>query len=132
MRNYNSEATSETQIMEKKKKNRLLVRKGQKYVNLKIAEIPFFFAEGKLVFAYDREGNKYICDENLSQLADGLDAAVFFRASRKYLVNIDYIKSFQSFERVKLLLELNVPDMKHRIIISQVTTPLFKNWINTV
>jgi len=77
----------------------------------------------------DKEEKKYLCDRNLSALEQELDEAMFFRANRKYIVNIQYIRGFKSFEKVKLEVNLTLPTINHNIIVSQETAPLFKKWI---
>jgi DNA-binding LytR/AlgR family response regulator len=51
---------------------------------------------------------------------------MFFTANRKYIVNINYIKSFRSYDKVKLLLEFSIPDNTHQVIVSQEKAPEFK------
>lgn len=72
----------------------------------------------------------HIIDKNLSDLEDGLDRAVFFRVNRQYIVNIAFIKSFKAYEKVKLQVDLSMPELNHRIIVSQETAPFFRRWIS--
>jgi len=81
------------------------------------------------VYLIDKHRSKYLYDKNLSELEIELDPAIFFRANRKYIVNINYIKSYKTFEKVKLILELIIPDIQHQIILSQETAPEFKKWL---
>ena len=59
-----------------------------------------------------------------------MDPSVFFRANRQYLVNINFVKGFKAYERVKILLDLSITMNGHQIIISQETAPQFRKWIN--
>jgi DNA-binding LytR/AlgR family response regulator len=77
----------------------------------------------------DRNGRKYMVDKNLSDLEQELDDKTFFRANRQYILNIDYIKSFKPYERVKLWVDLTIPDVDHSIIVSQETAPFFRKWL---
>ena len=114
----------------KKKKTRLIVRKGAEHIALKVEDIAFIYRDNTIVIAIDKEEKKYLCDRNLSALEEELDEALFFRVNRKYLVNIQYIRSYKTFEKVKLELHLTLPSNGHQIIISQETAPLFKKWIH--
>ncbi|MBK5272184.1 MAG: LytTR family transcriptional regulator DNA-binding domain-containing protein, partial [Bacteroidia bacterium] len=58
-----------------------------------------------------------------------LNSEIFFRANRKYILNINYIKSYKAFEKVKLILEFTIPEIEHRVVISQETAPEFRKWI---
>jgi DNA-binding LytR/AlgR family response regulator len=112
------------------KKNRLIIKKGQENIILKIEDVLFFYTDNSIVYLLDKYGYKYIYDHNLTSLESWLDIEMFFRANRKYLVNINYIKSYKAFEKVKLIIDLTVPGIEHRIIISQETAPFFKKWIS--
>jgi DNA-binding LytR/AlgR family response regulator len=81
------------------------------------------------VYVLDRSGRKYLADKNLSDLEAELDTKTFFRANRQYIINVDYIKGFKPYERVKLQVDLTLPDLNHCIIISQETAPQFRKWI---
>jgi len=111
------------------KKTRIIVKKGLENIAVKTEDILLFYTENKMVYVVDRQKAKYIYDKNLSILASELDPAVFFRANRKYVVNVNFIKSYKTYEKVKLILELSVPDVHHQIIISQETSAEFKKWM---
>jgi DNA-binding LytR/AlgR family response regulator len=112
-----------------KKKTRLLVRKGLEHMALLYDDIALFHTENKVVYVFDKCGKKYLADKNLSDLEQQLDKSRFFRVNRQYIVNINFIRSFKAFERVKLQVELTVSDLHHNIFVSQETAPLFKKWL---
>ena len=112
-----------------KKKTRLLVRKGLENISLRLDEIALFYTENKIVYVVDQSGKKYLADKNLTDLEDELDETTFFRANRQYIVNINFVKGFKAYEKVKLLVDLNVPEINHCIIISQETAPAFRKWM---
>lgn len=111
------------------KRKRILLRKGIENLTLPLSEIVLFYTENKIVHAIDRNGRKYMVDKNLSDLEAELDDQTFFRANRQYILNIDFIKSFKPYERVKLWVDLTLPDIDHSIIVSQETAPLFRKWL---
>jgi len=112
-----------------RKKNRLMVKRGLEHISLKMDDIVLFYTENKLVFVTDAVGKKYVAENNLSDLEELLDSSQFFRVNRQYIVNINFIRGFRPFEKVKLLLELNMPELKHHIVISQESSPEFRRWI---
>jgi DNA-binding LytR/AlgR family response regulator len=121
-----------TQLMQyvsSRKRSRILVRKGIENITMQLSDIVLFFTENKIVHAVDRNGRKYMVDKNLSDLEAELDDNTFFRANRQYILNINFIKSFKPYERVKLWVDLTVPDIDHSIIVSQETAPLFRKWL---
>jgi DNA-binding LytR/AlgR family response regulator len=120
----------EEQVNEMKKiKSRLIVRKGEENIALKLEEIAFIYRDNAVVFVVDSEQRKYLCNKNLSELETELDGRIFFRVNRKYILNINAIKSFKAIDKVKLEVNLTVPSLQHKIVISQETAPLFKKWI---
>lgn len=112
-----------------KKRTRILVRKGLETVAIKLQDIAMFYTENRVVYVIDKQDHKYLYDKNLSDLESELDPQEFFRVNRQYIVNIDAIKSFKPYERVKLEVKLNTENQIHTIIVSQQTAPLFKKWI---
>ena len=112
-----------------KKKSRLLVRKGLENISLKLEEIVLFYTENKIVYVTDHSGKKYLADKNLTDLEEELDDTMFFRANRQYIVNINYVKGFRAYEKVKLQVDLTITELNHCIIISQETAPAFRKWM---
>jgi DNA-binding LytR/AlgR family response regulator len=111
-------------------KSRLIVKKGIENIALKTENIVLLYTEGKLVFVIDKEGKKYLADKRLMELEQELDPTFFFRANRQYIINIAYIKSYKAYDKVKLQVDLLMPDLHHHIVISQETAPYFRKWIN--
>ena len=116
---------------ERKKRTRLVVKKGAENISILLENIVFFCTENKIVFAIDQCSKKYVTNGSLSILEQELDSNIFFRANRQYIINIAHIKSFRTYERIKLRLEMNPAELndQHFIIISQDTAPAFKKWI---
>lgn len=112
-----------------RKKNRLMVRKGMENIPLRLQDIVFFYTENKIVYVIDNAGKKYIADKNLTELEQELDDNTFFRANRQYIININFIKGFKTYEKVKLMVDLTLTDINHCIIVSQETAPEFKEWM---
>jgi DNA-binding LytR/AlgR family response regulator len=111
------------------KRKRILVRKGLENISLRLEEVVLFYTENKIVYVIDRWGKKFMSDHNLTELEDALDQASFFRANRQYIININYIRGFKAYEKVKLQVDLTLPDLNHCIIISQEMAPQFKEWM---
>lgn len=111
-----------------KKPPRLVVKRGQEHLFLLLEDVVLFYTENKIVYTVDKTGKKFLVDKNLSDLEAELDPMVFFRANRQYIININYVRGYKTYERVKLQLDLQV-SLSHCIVISQETAPLFKKWI---
>jgi two-component system, LytTR family, response regulator LytT len=115
------------------KKERIVVKKGTSRLSIPMQSVAFFYAEMKLCFAVDFEGNRYMLDYNLGQLEAMLEKKIFFRLNRQVIANINAIKEFKSveFSKIELLLVKN-NYIQEPIVISQFTAPEFKQWITNL
>jgi two-component system LytT family response regulator len=113
-----------------RKKTRLIVRKGTENISLKNEDIVLIYTEDKLVFALDKDGRRYMIDKKLGELELELSGDVFFRANRQYIVNVEFIRGYKAYEKVKLQVDLSMPGLNHHIVISQEMAPVFRKWIN--
>ena len=107
---------------------RLLIKKGTDLIALKTDEIAYCYAAHKMAFMVNDKGQKFITDKSLFDLEKELDPSVFFRANRKYLVNVRHISRIKTIAKSKLSLELN-PPASEEVIISQENTASFKHWV---
>jgi DNA-binding LytR/AlgR family response regulator len=112
------------------KKTRLLVRKGLENIVLKLEDIVLLYTENKIVYVIDKTGKKFIADKNLTDLEHELDESVFFRVNRQYILNLNFIRGYKTYEKVKLAVEFSLPELWHVIIISQETAPEFRKWMH--
>jgi len=110
-------------------RSRLLVKRGLENILLKTEDVVLFYTEKKVVFVIDKFSKKYLLDKTLTELENELDQQLFFRANRQYIINLDYVKGFRPFEKVKLQVDLSNDELNHSIIVSQETAQAFKKWI---
>ncbi|MBC7949865.1 MAG: response regulator transcription factor [Chitinophagaceae bacterium] len=113
-----------------KPRTRIIVRRGIENIVLKVEDIVVAYTESKIVYVVDQEGRKYLSDRNLSDLFQQLDNRVFFRANRQYIVNIAFVKSYKTFEKVKLQVDLTMSLSNHHIVVSQEMAPDFRKWMS--
>ena len=114
-------------------KERVIVRKGFSKLSIPIKNIAFFYSEMKLMFVVDFSGDRYFFDSSLSDIEPQLDRKLFFRVSRQMILNINAVQEFKSIEFSKMEVTLIKNNyVKEPIVISQITAPEFKNWINSL
>lgn len=109
-------------------KKRFLVKRGSDYISIKTEDIAYFYATHKLVCMVDNKGQKFILDQSLSDIEAQLDATLFYRVNRKYLVNMSAIRRIKTYPKSKLLLEVE-PALQEEIVISQENVTAFKQWM---
>lgn len=118
-----------SEFLQTKHRTRLIVKKGIEHLSILLEDIVLFYTENKVVYVIDKLGRKFLADKNLSELEAELDEKMFFRVNRQYIINIRFVKGFKPYEKVKLQVDLNIPDINHPIIISQETAPAFRSWM---
>ena len=113
-----------------KKKSRILVKKGMEFQMVKLEDVAYFFTEHKLVFLVDKDGKKFLTEcKNLTEVTEMVDGKAFYRANRKYVINVNFIKRFKPLDKVKISVELFL-EVNEDIVISQENAADFKNWIH--
>ena len=110
-------------------KCRLLVKLGESNVALLLNDIAAVYTKNKSVYVIDCRSKKYSHDKTLTQLENELNHDIFFRVNRQYIININFVKSFKAYQKVKLLVDINVPELDEPVIISQQLSPAFKKWM---
>jgi len=93
------DTTTYTKIADEDKlgENELVfVKDGDKCWFVKLADVPLFESEGNYVRVYF-EGNKPLILKSLNNLANKLDEKHFFRANRKFIINLNWISSIENW-----------------------------------
>ncbi len=117
------------QSMNKKYKNRFLVKYGDSIQFKNVEEIAYFFADDKIIYLVSNEGKRYIVDFKLEQLEDLLDPQYFFRLNRKVIVRIDSVQKIKSMINSRLQVFLK-PNFEQEIFVSKERGSEFKTWID--
>ncbi len=111
-----------------KYKERLLIKRGQQLSYLKIDNTAYCFADGKLCYAVDFNGTKYLLESNLSQLEEQLEPDNFYRINRHLLVNIESVKKVHTWLGGRLKVEI-CPVTTAETIVSRERVNGFKEWL---
>jgi DNA-binding LytR/AlgR family response regulator len=113
------------------KKNVIVGKTGMENVLLNTENIVMFYTENHLAYVFDYNNRKYHIEKNLNEVEAILNGQLFFRANRQYIINRKFIKSFRSYEKVKILLNINWENEKHKsIVISQQNASQFRKWVD--
>ena len=110
-------------------KERLLIKRGQQLSYLKTEAMAYCFADGKLCYAVDFTGNKFLLENNLTQLDTQMNPAHFFRVNRQLMVHIDAVKKVHTWLGGRLKLELQPPTTTDTVV-SRERVNGFKEWLN--
>lgn len=109
-------------------KKRFTVRVGQHLKILLAEEIECFFSENKGTYAATKDGRSYLMDTTLEQLETDLEPETFFRVSRKFYVNVHFIKDIIAYSNSRLRLMLQTYS-DSEIIVARERVRDFKLWL---
>lgn len=118
------------QLFGSKTNKRIIAKKGVENISIKHENIVIFYSENKVVYVIDNNNKKFITDKTLSELEAELDSSIFFRANRQYIINLNFVRSYKSYDKVKIKVDLMIPENNHFIIVSQIGAPHFRKWIS--
>ena len=114
--------------LEKKYKKRFTIKVGQHLKIVNTSTVECFYSENKATFLHTSKGKNYILDETLEQIEEQLEPAKYFRVSRKFIVNMDFIKDIISYTNSRLQVKLDHFN-ELEIIVSREKVKEFKQWL---
>lgn len=85
--------------------HQVFVKDGDKCWFVNLSDVPMFESEGNYVRVYF-SGNKPLILKSLNNLANRLDENVFFRANRKFIINLNWIDKIESWFNGGLMVKL--------------------------
>lgn len=113
----------------RKMKTRLIVKNGHENIVLCLADIAMLYIKERTVYVVSHDSKEYQLQKSLTGIEQELDSTMFFRANRRTIVNINFIKAFTVCECNKLKVDMNIHVPCTEIIVSQETAPHFKAWL---
>ena len=115
------------ELVQRKTKDRFLVRLGNHIHSIKTEEIALFFAEGRTVHLITNEGKKFIVDFKLEDLSQLLIPTIFYRVNRSFVININAIKDVVVYSNSRLKISPTIT-VEKEIVVSREKVSAFKNW----
>nr|WP_321451837.1 LytTR family DNA-binding domain-containing protein [uncultured Carboxylicivirga sp.] len=110
-------------------KTRYLIKVGEHLKMVETSSISFAYSMDKANYIRTFEGRTYNVDQSLEQMEMQLDPEVFFRISRKFLVNINAIADMLTYGNSRLKLKLSGMEKDDEIIVSRDKVKIFKEWL---
>lgn len=102
---FQSNELAETNTNKLGQNDQVFVKDGERCWFVKLSDVPMFESEGNYVRVYF-ENNKPLILKSLNNLANKLDENVFFRANRKFIINLNWIESIESWFNGGLMVKL--------------------------
>jgi DNA-binding LytR/AlgR family response regulator len=116
------------QLEPKEYRKRFLVKQGQKLVSIDIAEIAYFFSDGRLNFFKTTDNRKFVVDYTMDELEEMIDPKLFFRISRAFYVSVGCIDKIEEYFGNRLILSLR-PALDKEALVSREKVTDFKKWM---
>jgi len=111
-------------------KERILVKSGNKLQYKPISSIAYFYADGKSAYLVTKgDGMRMLIDHTLEELEQMVDPKLFFRISRKFIVNIDAIAELKGLISSRMEVKLNQP-CEHELQVSRDRASDLKDWLD--
>ncbi len=115
--------------IEREYKKRFTVKVGQYLKMINIDDIECFYSENKGTYAHTTDNRNYLLETTIENLQQELAPDIFFRVSRKFIVNINHIKDMISYTNSRLQIKMhNYKDAD--IIVSRERVKDFKDWLS--
>ena len=99
------------------KKERFLIRIGEHYKSVSIANISCFYIRERCTFLFTDTGKNYPLDYSLEQLEQLVDDKLFFRVNRTHIINFHAIKDVISYSSSRLKINLINPIEKDEMVL---------------
>jgi DNA-binding LytR/AlgR family response regulator len=116
-------------LQPKECRTRFLLPYKDGYKTVLVKDVSYFYSELKITRARLRNGMEEVLPQTLEELEQQLDAKLFFRANRQYIVHIDDIYRVHNYFNGKLKLEIkNNPEAD--IVVSRDKAQPLRNWMD--
>lgn len=109
-------------------RTRFLVKHLQKYVSVEVADIAYFWSEGRINFFKTRAGQKHLVEYTMEEIEGMLDPRDWFRVSRQFIVSVPAVAEIHPFFNNRLKLHLT-PKEPEEVTVSRERVGDFKIWL---
>lgn len=107
---------------------RFLVKHLQKYVTVEVADIAYFWSEGRVNFFKTRTGQRYVVEYTMEEIETMLDPRDWFRVSRQFIVSAPAVREIHPYFNHRLKLHLS-PQEPEEVLVSRERVGDFKVWM---
>lgn len=124
------EAQTETESTADNSKTRILTYMRNELVPVRIQDIAYVYTENTITYVVCFDGKKSTSNVSLDDMFTNLDASLFFRANRQFIIGITSIDKIIKYgnSQLKILVQSNA---SVEIIISKNKAAEFKQWLNS-
>ncbi len=110
-------------------KERFVVKVGDHLKTVETSDIQLVYSQDKGTYLFSNSGKRFLIDYTLDKAEDLLSKSDFFRISRKYMINLNYIKDIIAFTNSRLEIVVEHFD-EDQIIVARERVGEFKAWLD--
>lgn len=110
-------------------KERFVVKVGDHLKAIETKDVQLVYSQDKGTYLYNVEGKRFLIDYTLDRTEELLNKQSFYRISRKFIVNLNYIKDMIAFTNSRLEIVIEGFD-DEQIIVARERVSEFKAWLD--
>lgn len=110
-------------------KERFVVKVGEHLKTVETPDIQLIYSQDKGTYLFTKAGKRFLVDYTLDKVEEMINSDQFFRISRKFIVNINYIKDIIAFTNSRLEIMIDHFD-EDQIIVARERVGDFKSWLD--
>lgn len=110
-------------------KERFVVKVGEHLKTVTTKDIQLIYSQDKGTYLFTNTGKRFLIDYTLDRTDELLNSQMFFRISRKFIINLNYIKDMIAFTNSRLEIVVDKFD-DEQIIVARERVSEFKSWLD--
>ncbi|MBR07985.1 MAG: DNA-binding response regulator [Rickettsiales bacterium] len=123
------EVTQLMQSLRPEGKERFVVKVGDHLKSVLTKDIQLIYSQDKGTYLFTNDGKRFLVDYTMDKVEDMLSKMEFFRISRKFLIQIDYIKDIVAYTNSRL--EIKIEGFTdEQVIVARERVADFKEWLD--
>jgi len=115
--------------LQPKGKERFVVKIGEHLKTVETATVQLIYSQDKATYLFTKEGKRFLIDYSVEKVEELLNENQFFRISRKFIVNIAFIRDIISYSNSRLEIVLEHFD-EEQVIVARERVSDFKVWLD--
>ncbi|MEO9477970.1 MAG: LytTR family DNA-binding domain-containing protein [Cyclobacteriaceae bacterium] len=115
--------------LQPKGKERFVVKVGEHLKTVETKDVQLIFSQDKATYIFTKEGRRYLIDYSVDRVKELLAPDMFFQISRKFIINLHFIKDIIAFTNSRL--EIVVDHfVEEQVIVARERVGDFKEWLD--
>lgn len=125
----NYEITDLIKTLQPAGKERFVVKIGEHLKTVESKNIQLIYSQDKGTYLLSKEGKRFLIDYSLDRVEEMMSDSDFFRISRKFIINLNYIKDIIAFTNSRLEVVVDHYD-EEQVIVARERVNDFKQWLD--